>query len=133
VGVAKGLFYYYFKSREELLAAIVDRILAEMEQIVIEAVDQKGLTAMERLNAMSPPADTIKARGGNLMQYFHEERNQALHLQFQARTMKFLVPALESIIRQGGGGKGIQHSIPPGNGHCLVRREERHRPLREGN
>ena len=25
VGVAKGLFYYYFKSREELLANIVDQ------------------------------------------------------------------------------------------------------------
>ena len=35
VGVAKGLFYYYFKSREELLAAIVDRILDEMEQIAL--------------------------------------------------------------------------------------------------
>jgi AcrR family transcriptional regulator len=101
VGVAKGLFYYYFKSREELLAAIVDRILAEMEQIVVEAINRKGLTAMERLSAMSPPSDVIKARGGKLMQYFHEERNQALHLQFQARTMRFLVPALESIIRQG--------------------------------
>ncbi len=101
VGVAKGLFYYYFKSREELLAAIVDRILVEMEHIVVEAVNRKGLTAMERLDAMAPPSDVIKARGGKLMQYFHEERNQALHLQFQARTMKFLVPALESIIRQG--------------------------------
>lgn len=112
VGVAKGLFYYYFKSREELLAAIVDRILLEMEQIVGEAVNRKGLTAMERLNAMTPPTDVIKARGGKLMQYFHEERNQALHLQFQARTMKFLVPALESIIRQGVG-EGIFNTPYP--------------------
>ena len=101
VGVAKGLFYYYFRSREELLATIVDRILDEMERIVAEAVNKEGLTAMQRLHAMTPPTDMIKARGGKLMQYFHEERNQALHLQFQDRTMRFLVPALESIIRQG--------------------------------
>ena len=40
VGVAKGLFYYYFKSREELLATIVDRILDEMQHIVAEAVNR---------------------------------------------------------------------------------------------
>ena len=101
VGVAKGLFYYYFKSREELLAAIVDRILDEMEQIVIEATNKEGLTAMQRLQEMSTSSDAIRARSGGLMNLFHEERNQALHLQLEVRTMKFLVPAMEAIVTQG--------------------------------
>jgi AcrR family transcriptional regulator len=101
VGVAKGLFYYYFRSREELLAAIVDLILDELEQHVVAATQKEGLTAMQRLHAMSPSSDMIQARSGKLMAYFHEERNQALHFQFQARTMKFMIPAVESIIRQG--------------------------------
>jgi AcrR family transcriptional regulator len=101
VGVAKGLFYYYFKSREELLAAIVDRILDEVEQVVVEATKREGLTAMERLQEMSHSSDIVRLRCGKLMKFFHEERNQALHLQLEMRTMKFLVPAMEAIIRQG--------------------------------
>jgi len=101
VGVAKGLFYYYFKSQEELLGAIVDKILDEMEQIVLQATNKEGLTAMQRLQEMSTSSDTIRARGGRLMKFFHEERNQALHLQLEVRTMKFLVPAMEAIIKQG--------------------------------
>ncbi|MGD0818413.1 MAG: TetR/AcrR family transcriptional regulator [Methanomassiliicoccales archaeon] len=101
IGVAKGLFYYYFKSREELLAAIVDRILNEMERVVIQATKKEGLTAMQRLQEMSTSSDFIRARSGKLMKYFHEERNQALHLQLEVRTMKFLVPAMEAIIKQG--------------------------------
>ena len=131
VGVAKGLFYYYFKSREELLAAIVDRILDEMELIVAEAVNRKGLTSMQRLHAMTPPSDVLKARGGKLMQYFHQERNQALHLQFQARTMKFLVPALESIIRQGVEEGVFNTPYPRETAHIPVRAEERDRPQRK--
>ena len=101
VGVAKGLFYYYFKSREELLAAIVERILDEMEKIVIEATNKEGLTAMQRLQEMSTSSDLIRLRSSSLMKYFHQERNQALHLQLEVRTMKFLVPAMEAIIKQG--------------------------------
>ena len=101
IGVAKGLFYYYFKSREELLAAIVDRILDEMEQIVVETANKEGLTAMQRLQEMSTSSDFIRIRSSNLMKYFHQERNQAVHLQVEVRTMKFLVPAMEAIIVQG--------------------------------
>jgi AcrR family transcriptional regulator len=112
VGVAKGLFYYYFKSREELLAAIVDRILDEMEQIVIEATNKEGLTAMQRLQEMSTSSDAIRARSGGLMNLFHEERNQALHLQLEVRTMKFLVPAMEAIVTQGVQ-EGVFHTPYP--------------------
>ena len=35
------------------------------------------------------------------MNYFREERNQALHLLLEVRAMRFLVPAMEAIIRQG--------------------------------
>jgi AcrR family transcriptional regulator len=101
IGVAKGLFYYYFKSREELLAAIVDRILDEMQKVVIDATNKEGLTAMQRLQEMSTSSDFIRIRSSNLMKYFHEERNQALHLQLEVRTMRFLVPAMEAIIEQG--------------------------------
>ncbi len=101
VGVAKGLFYYYFKSREELLGAIVDKILDEMEQIVVQATNKEGLTAMQRLLEMTSSSDKIRVRSGRLMKFFHEERNQALHLQLEVRSMKFLVPAMEAIIKQG--------------------------------
>jgi hypothetical protein len=50
---------------------------------------------------MSLSYDVVRVRSGKLMQFFHEERNQALHLQLEVRTMKFLVPAMEAIIRQG--------------------------------
>ncbi len=101
VGVAKGLFYYYFKSREEMLGAIVDMILDEMEQIVVQATNKEGLTAMQRLQEMTSSSDKIRVRSGSLMKFFHEERNQALHLQLEVRSMKFLVPAMEAIIKQG--------------------------------
>jgi AcrR family transcriptional regulator len=101
VGVAKGLFYYYFKSREELLSAIVDKIMDEMEQIVVQATNKEGLTAMQRLLEMTSSSDKIRVRSGSLMKFFHEERNQALHFQLEVRSMTFLVPAMEAIIKQG--------------------------------
>jgi AcrR family transcriptional regulator len=112
VGVAKGLFYYYFKSREELLAAIVDRILDDMERVVLEATNKEGLSAMQRLQDTLTSSDLILVRSSNLMKYFHEERNQALHLQLEVRSMRFLVPFMEAIIKQGVA-EGIFHTPYP--------------------
>ena len=68
---------------------------------MFDAANKEGLTAMQRLQEMSNSFDLIRARSDKLMTYFHKERNQALHLQLEIRTMKFLIPAVEGIIKQG--------------------------------
>jgi AcrR family transcriptional regulator len=47
VGVTRGAFYHYFKSREELIAAVTDYFYLEHNPFVI-AMKQEGLTALEK-------------------------------------------------------------------------------------
>ncbi len=101
MGVAKGLFYYYFGSKEELLAAILERMIEESRAAVEAAMSKEGLTAMERFRELIESNKVARSRSQRLIAYFHEERNRALHLSMEVKIMEFLVPATESIIRQG--------------------------------
>ncbi len=101
VGVAKGLFYYYFDSKEELLAQIVQRLIEEVRLAVKTAMEEKGLSAMERLKRMSEANEAIKKKSVKLIAYFHENRNKALHYCMEDQAMEFMVPAMELIIKQG--------------------------------
>ena len=46
LGVAQGTFYYYFKSKEEVLDALIHRELVEDEGFVQDAID-RGVPALE--------------------------------------------------------------------------------------
>lgn len=100
-GTAKGLFYYYFDSKEELVLAITDRLLDEIEAKIVDAIRREGRTAMERFGDLLASNEVIRARSKMLAAYFHQERNQALHFSLEERGRKIMAPALERIIEQG--------------------------------
>lgn len=101
MNVAKGLFYYYFDSKEDLLAAISERLVDEIQSSIAAAMERKGLTAVQRLGELMPSNTDISSRSRMLIAYFHKERNQAFHHLMEKRGREFMVPAMELIIRQG--------------------------------
>jgi AcrR family transcriptional regulator len=101
VGVAKGLFYYYFDSKEELLEITVNRLLDEVESSIAAVMEKKGLTALERFKELIMASADVASRGKTLVAYFHQERNQAIHLSMEGRSREFMIPVMERIIVQG--------------------------------
>lgn len=103
MGVAKGLFYYYFDSKEDLLASILERLIDEIQSSISAAMERQGLTAVERFIDLLPSNTDISSRSMTLIAYFHKERNQAFHHLMEKRSREFMIPAVELIIRQGNG------------------------------
>lgn len=50
VGVAKGLVYYYFSSKEDLIQSMVERLSAGVDQALQEILDRPGLDFYGRLS-----------------------------------------------------------------------------------
>ena len=48
VGVTRGAFYHYFKSREELIAAVTDHFYFEHNPFIL-AMNEEGLNALEKV------------------------------------------------------------------------------------
>lgn len=101
MGVAKGLFYYYFDSKEDLLMTISERLVDEVLSSISAAMEKKGLTAVERFMVLLPANSDISSRSRTLIAYFHKERNRAFHHLMKKRGREFMVPAIEQIIIQG--------------------------------
>lgn len=101
MGVAKGLFYYYFDSRDELLELMIQRMLDEVEVETKKVAEQEGLDAIEKLRALFAVRRPVGAKSAKMVSYFHEERNRHLHASIEGRVTKFFVPIMEQVIRQG--------------------------------
>lgn len=101
LGVAKGLFYYYFESKEMLLDLILEQMMNEIESAIVASMESKGLDAIGRLGELIKCSTDITFRSRTILRYFHKERNQSLRFTMERKAMDLMVPVLERIIRQG--------------------------------
>ena len=102
VGIAKGTFYYYFKSKEEVMDAIIERMMDKDRTMAQEIALDAGLTPVEKifniLNAQKPRSGDSKDL---LIEQFHSPSNADMHQKSIARAVTVLAPILEDVVRQG--------------------------------
>lgn len=98
--IAKGTIYHYFKSKDELLEAVV-------EQIVLEEVEEKRKlletttgSAIERLHALIGRA-SLASQNEEILDQLHKPGNAAMHMGLLAATLAKEAEVYALIIRQG--------------------------------
>jgi AcrR family transcriptional regulator len=100
-GVAQGTFYYYFKTKEEVLDAIADDCLLETRRIADELAARQDLNAVEKMLAISAGfTGVIKERKG-IMVSLHEDRNAQLHVKIEKKGTATLLAPYKVIVSQG--------------------------------
>lgn len=99
-GIAKGGLYYYFKSKEEVMDALVER---EYENIILNC--QKKLDSCD-FNATGKMALLLHTYTSSyvdpsLDEYLHLPQNAAIHQKSLAKILLSLSGLVSSIIEQG--------------------------------
>jgi AcrR family transcriptional regulator len=101
VGIAKGTFYHYFKSKDELLDAIVDRMLHEIWDSVDVIVANDDLDAIGKFFGFFGVFRTISKGREKLVEDIHKEENAHIHLKLEKKMYPVITPKFEKIIHQG--------------------------------
>lgn len=100
IGIAKGTIYHYFKSKEELLEAVVedviDQSLARMEEIV----SQSDGNALEKIEQLVLAGD-ISENNQDLLDHLHQPGNINLHTRLLAVAINKQAPLYAKLIEQG--------------------------------
>jgi AcrR family transcriptional regulator len=99
--VAQGTFYYYFKTKEEILDSIIDRYIKLTVEGYEKIANEKGPDAVEKLVNIFQFSYSFRKNKTSLMQYLHEDKNAHLHLKFERKMPVKTAKALSKIIRQG--------------------------------
>ena len=99
-GIAKGLIYYYFRSKEEIMDALVLREYEDVINACDDVVEQSGGNALEKLALL------VKTYRGSyvdssLDEYLHMPQNAAIHQKSLAQILSALSEIISRIIEQG--------------------------------
>lgn len=105
VAIAKGTFYHYFKSKEDLLEQLLDRQLVQIMAPIDEMLQKDDLGALEKLNWLFKIGGMQKVKSKAALQMIgraiYADSNLRLRDKLKQKNFELMQPAYESIIAQG--------------------------------
>jgi len=105
VGVSKGTFYHYFKSKEELLDALAERVARQGLERLHSIVEDVHLNALEKINRYFAGSQGHEEKSEEIaktvLRVMYEDENILLRHKARVRSMELVVPELAKIITQG--------------------------------
>lgn len=101
VAIAKGTFYYYFKSKQEVLDAIVARYTEIVVNRVAEILETGKLSPEEKLLSAFMSMNVNNQVGSEILEEMHKTENALLHQRTLSQMISALAPALATIVEEG--------------------------------
>lgn len=101
VGIAKGTFYHYFKSKEEVLDAIVSRYKDVVITKVNEVANNDLITLEEKLMGAFMSMRIIDQLDSGMINEMHKTENALLHQKILNQIVIDVAPILVKIIKEG--------------------------------
>ncbi|MEW9669905.1 TetR/AcrR family transcriptional regulator [Ammoniphilus sp. 3BR4] len=103
IGVAKGTFYHYFKSKEEIADAVIQVQIEESIPLFQEIAGRKGEPALNKFLQVTEAflQKAAKNYQSGLMKVLHHERNSLYHQRLKIQMIKDYVPIMAGIVEQG--------------------------------
>lgn len=101
IGIARGTLYYHFKSKEDILNAVIDRRTGQMLAKAKDLVSQKEIPVLNRLTLMIKALNINDGCGDVIMEQIHKPQNALLHQKMQERLLTGVNPLITDLIREG--------------------------------
>jgi len=101
VGIARGTLYYHFKSKEDIMDALIERYNAQILGAAKEIAANKSIPVNERIIRVVMALNISNGNGKEIIDHIHKPQNALMHQKIQKVIMNGLPPILTDIIREG--------------------------------
>lgn len=108
-GIARGTLYYHFKSKEDILDGVINRMIDQMTEKASKIVNDKKIPVLERLTAAILAFNSNTELGYEVMEQMHKPQNALMHQKMQTRLLNGIVPILKNLLDEEGG-QGTFHT-----------------------
>jgi len=100
VKIAKGTFYYHFKSKEEVLDAIIERHI-NIGVFKAKEIIASNLSPLHKFLAIIMAQKPEDNSHDGLISVLHEKDNSKMHVKSLTQTVLHLSPCIAQVIKEG--------------------------------
>lgn len=112
IGIARGTLYYHFKNKEDILDAMIDRILDETIRKAGNIALDESMPVLERLTKTVLAANVDTKTGDMVLEQIHKPQNALMHAKMEEKLLSQLVPLFVKIIEDGMSQNLMQTDYP---------------------
>lgn len=114
IGIARGTLYYHFTSKEDILDAMIDRILDEIVRRASRIALDESIPVLERMTQTILASNVDTKTGDMILEQMHKPQNALMHAKMQERLLKQLIPLFTKLIEDGIS-QGLMQTDDPEN------------------
>ena len=100
-GMTKGAVYHHFKSKEDILDAMIERMSRQLIKKAADIFNQKDIPVLQRLTMMMMALNVDGNLGQEVMDQVHKPQNALLHQKMQIGLLTGINPLITSLIEEG--------------------------------
>ncbi|MDQ0177313.1 TetR/AcrR family transcriptional regulator [Bacillus chungangensis] len=101
VGIARGTLYYHFKSKEDIMDALIERYTVLILGAAKEVAADKSIPINERIIRVVMALNISGGNGKEIIEHIHKPQNALMHQKIQKVIINGVPPILTEIIREG--------------------------------
>jgi AcrR family transcriptional regulator len=101
VGVAQGTFYYYFKSKDEILNAVIDRYIEGYVELAKSIADDEKMDALQKVHHIMDALFYVSDQKRKFSKYLDLEAKVARHERYRGYIKMTISPLVTRIVSQG--------------------------------
>ena len=100
-GVVRGTFYHYFRSRDDLIRAIISRYFERNLKYIGDVTADPMLDAADKVRRIVDAFLNISVKKAQLGMLTSEEPQVSAHKDYEAYVREHILPLLQQVVRQG--------------------------------
>lgn len=101
IGIARGTLYYHFKSKEDILDAMIERMTRQLVAKAKIISEKKELPVLQRLTMMIMALNVDNDLGREVMEQAHRAQNALMHQKMRERLLAGVNPLVTGLIEEG--------------------------------
>ncbi|WP_442602015.1 TetR/AcrR family transcriptional regulator [Paenibacillus sp. KN14-4R] len=101
VGIARGTLYYHFKSKEDIMNALIERYSVRLLGAAHKIGADKSIPLHERIIGVVMALNISDGSSKEIMEHIHKPQNALMHQKIQKVIINGVPPILTGIIREG--------------------------------
>ena len=120
-GIARGTLYYHFKSKEDILDAMIERMTNQLLTVSMKIANQQTVPVLERLVRTIMALNVDNNLGNEVMQQVHKPQNALMHQKMQEKLVSGITPIVTKLVEEGIS-QGMFHTDFPGEAveMCMI-------------
>ncbi len=101
INIAKGTLYYHFKTKNEIMNAIIERRVAQVVEELNRIAENKSIYFLDRIVMVFKMAKFSDINNEQNLNYLHKNENNFMHQKMQEAMVETFVPILTKLSKEG--------------------------------